>query len=221
MARNKTSIEEKYNAPFPTALRALMEKRGETQESIAKAAGKTRQTISQYVNGISEPKYDVLVKIADHFDVSTDYLLGRTEDPHRLPCATEELGLSMDAINSITKGDFGESNYALIGLDVLLCEPTFSLVCFRVAEYLKAVQTMTDNPFSPKGIDPYLELRLTEELESKHPELRNVIWVNSGSNYAVQARKEACEFFENTLKSIAGDQELKLIKQSPILRKSK
>ena len=74
MSRNKTSVEEKYNAPFPTALRALMDERGETQENIAKAAGKTRQTISQYVNGISEPGYDVLVKIADYFDVSLDYL---------------------------------------------------------------------------------------------------------------------------------------------------
>lgn len=101
MARNKTSVEEKYNAPFPTALRTLMEERGETQENIAKAAGKTRQTISQYVNGISEPGYDVLVKIADYLDVSIDYLLGRTGDPKRLPCAVDELGLSSEALSHI------------------------------------------------------------------------------------------------------------------------
>lgn len=219
MARNKTPIEEKYNAPFPTALRTLMEERGETQENIAKAAGKTRQTISQYVNGISEPGYDVLVQIADHFDVSTDYLLGRTADPKRSPCATEDLGLSMDAINGIAKY-FSEWD-ALMGLDILLREPTFAITCFRVAEYVNAVQTMAENECAPKGLDHNLELRLTEELVSKYPELKDVIWVNSGSNYAMQARKNAYEFFQNTLNSIAGDLELQLINQSPILQNQK
>lgn len=101
MARNKTTVEKKYNAPFPTALRTLMEERGKTQENIANATGKTRQTVSQYVNGISEPGYDVLVKIADYFDVSLDYLLGRTDDPSRAPCAVDDLGLSLKAIETI------------------------------------------------------------------------------------------------------------------------
>lgn len=79
MARNKTTIDAKYNAPFPTRLRKLMEASGETQDSLSKVAKKTRQTISQYVNGISEPGYDTLIKIAEHFRVSVDYLLGRTD----------------------------------------------------------------------------------------------------------------------------------------------
>lgn len=44
-----------------------------------KVTGKTRQTVSQYCNGVSEPGYSTLVKIADHFDVSIDYLLGRQD----------------------------------------------------------------------------------------------------------------------------------------------
>lgn len=50
-----------------------------TQAQLAEITGKTRQTISQYVNGISEPGYDTLVKIADYFEVSIDYLLGRCQ----------------------------------------------------------------------------------------------------------------------------------------------
>lgn len=49
-----------------------------TQDTLAKETGRTRQTVSQYVNGISESGYDILVKIADYFGVSTDYLLGRS-----------------------------------------------------------------------------------------------------------------------------------------------
>lgn len=76
--RNKT-INEKYNSPFAKSIRSLMEERGMTQDELAQAVGRTRQTVSQYVNGISEPGYDTLVKIADIFNVSADFLLGRTE----------------------------------------------------------------------------------------------------------------------------------------------
>lgn len=147
MARNKASVEEKYNAPFPTALRTLMEEKGVTQESIAKMTGKTRQTVSQYVNGISEPGYDVLVKIADYFDVSIDYLLGRTSDPNRAPCAVDDLMLSLKAVDAIERLQvfdtpnnqiqFGNaSSHALDVLNCLLESPDFydvlgnMLMCF-------------------------------------------------------------------------------------------
>ena len=74
MIRNNPKSTEKYNTPFPTTLRKLMEERGETQDALASVTSKTRQTVSQYVNGISEPSYITLVKIADYFNVSTDYL---------------------------------------------------------------------------------------------------------------------------------------------------
>lgn len=76
MARSKKEVAEKYNAPFPSTLRHLMDERSVTQNDLSDITGKTRQTISQYVNGISEPGYDTLVKIAQFFNVSTDYLLG-------------------------------------------------------------------------------------------------------------------------------------------------
>lgn len=98
MARNKYPKDNK-SSPFASALRKLMTERGTTQEDLAKVTGKTRQTVSQYTNGISEPGYDTLVKIADYFDVSIDYLLGRTEDPNRHPCAADELGLSQTNID--------------------------------------------------------------------------------------------------------------------------
>lgn len=79
MSKSKRSIGEKYNSPFAKSIRELMCEQGTTQDVLAEKIGKTRQTISQYVNGISEPGYDTLIKIADYFNVSTDYLLGRTK----------------------------------------------------------------------------------------------------------------------------------------------
>lgn len=69
----------KGTSPFSRVLCSLMaEPPVTTQAQLAEITGKTRQTISQYVNGISEPGYDTLVKIADHFRISLDYLLGRS-----------------------------------------------------------------------------------------------------------------------------------------------
>lgn len=79
MAKSKRSIGEKYHSPFAKALRHLMDEQDITQDRLAKETGKSRQTVSQYVNGISEPGYDTLAKIADYFGVSTDYLLGRSD----------------------------------------------------------------------------------------------------------------------------------------------
>ena len=40
-----------------------------------------RNTISRYETGEREPGIDELIKIADYFNVSVDYLIGRTENP--------------------------------------------------------------------------------------------------------------------------------------------
>ena len=100
MARNKKQ-GDKYRSPFAASLRQLIEDRNATQGDIASITGVTRQTVSQYCNGISEPGYDTLVKIADYFNVSTDYLLGISKDQSRLPCAADDLRLSEPTITMI------------------------------------------------------------------------------------------------------------------------
>lgn len=96
MARaSRGDTNKKANSPFATRLSQLMnENPVTTQADLAKITDKTRQTVSQYVNGISEPGYDTLVKIADHFNVSLDYLLGRSN--------TRTLDTSIHAICSYT-----------------------------------------------------------------------------------------------------------------------
>lgn len=41
----------------------------------------TQNTISRYETGEREPGIEELIKIADFFNISVDYLLGRTDDP--------------------------------------------------------------------------------------------------------------------------------------------
>ena len=50
-----------------------------TQRQLADYLQIAQPSYIRYENGSSEPSLETLVKIADYFDVSVDYLLGRTE----------------------------------------------------------------------------------------------------------------------------------------------
>lgn len=66
---------------FGKRLRLLREEKDLTQIELAKILSLTNSTISQYEAGKRMPEQGILQKIADIFDVSVDYLLGRTDDP--------------------------------------------------------------------------------------------------------------------------------------------
>lgn len=52
---------------------------GLNQVEFAKRMGVTKQCISNWENDNVLPSIDMLIKLADYFKVSTDYLLGRTD----------------------------------------------------------------------------------------------------------------------------------------------
>lgn len=62
-------------------LKELRKKKGISQLRLATDLNTTQNTISRYETGEREPGIDELIKIADYFNVSVDYLIGRTENP--------------------------------------------------------------------------------------------------------------------------------------------
>ena len=46
--------------------------------------GINQNSLSRYETGQRQADYDTLIKIANYFDVSVDYLLERTDNPKRL-----------------------------------------------------------------------------------------------------------------------------------------
>ena len=50
-----------------------------TQRQVAEFLGIAQPSYIRYENGSSQPTLETLVKLADYFDVSVDYLLGRTD----------------------------------------------------------------------------------------------------------------------------------------------
>ena len=62
-------------------LKELRKRKGLSQLRLATDLHTTQNTISRYETGEREPGIEELIKIANYFNVSVDYLLGRTENP--------------------------------------------------------------------------------------------------------------------------------------------
>lgn len=69
---------------FGKFLAKLRKERGILQKDLAGHLNVTVSTISNYEKGVHYPDLHTLVRIADFFDVSTDYLLQRTDCPMQL-----------------------------------------------------------------------------------------------------------------------------------------
>jgi len=54
-----------------------------TQRDVGSDLGITERGYQNYETGTREPKMGTLTKLADYFDVSVDYLIGRSDNPKR------------------------------------------------------------------------------------------------------------------------------------------
>ena len=59
----------------------LIEQNNINASKLSKEIGISSGLISQWKKGLQKPSLDVVVKIADYFNISVDYLLGRTDKP--------------------------------------------------------------------------------------------------------------------------------------------
>ena len=62
-------------------LRGIREDRDIKQKDIAKYLNVSQNTYSQYETGVISLTAEVLLKLADYYNVSVDYLLDRTNNP--------------------------------------------------------------------------------------------------------------------------------------------
>lgn len=64
-------------------LKSLRESEGLTQQELADRLQITRSALSLYETNKREPDNETIRKFADFFEVTTDYLLGRVDEPCR------------------------------------------------------------------------------------------------------------------------------------------
>lgn len=66
---------------FPERLIQIKNDRKMLQKDIAAAVGLSVRAYQYYEKGQKEPTLSVLIRLSDFFDVSLDYLCGRSDDP--------------------------------------------------------------------------------------------------------------------------------------------
>lgn len=125
-------------------LKKLRNKEGMTQGEFAKKLGVARSTYSGYERGTSEPDNETLDKIANHFAVTTDYLLGRSVDNNTEKHPAEKLreyidsGMSNEDIKK--RMDFVVDVFELTDEEI---DETLSFLRWRLAERKKQAASVS------------------------------------------------------------------------------
>lgn len=105
MSRKKEPTYITEQQAFPQRLQRLMKEQGTTQKQLGTAIGKRPQTVSLYTTGQSSPDVDTIRAIADYYDVSADWLLGRPHSTKTLNADVASVclytGLSEKAVQTL------------------------------------------------------------------------------------------------------------------------
>lgn len=73
------NMDNSVRESLPSKLKLLRIESGKSQVELAKQLGITRSCLANYESGKRQPDNEMLVKIADSFQVLTDYLVSRTD----------------------------------------------------------------------------------------------------------------------------------------------
>lgn len=74
--------EKKIDTTFRERLEKIIIDRGIKKRALAEKIGMAPNTLSGYLNGKHLPDIFTLIRICDTLNISTDYLLGRTDNPN-------------------------------------------------------------------------------------------------------------------------------------------
>lgn len=66
---------------FPQRLKACRKQKGMSLVALAAVFGMSHSTLSKYESGTRRPDAEMLIKLAQYFNVTTDYLLGISDEP--------------------------------------------------------------------------------------------------------------------------------------------
>ena len=89
-------------------LKYLRTERGENLEKVAEYLNVSIQTISNYENEKRDMTPDTIIKLAEYFNVSTDYLLGKSDirNPEKVqndPLGLAKIGFSLENYTPLTE----------------------------------------------------------------------------------------------------------------------
>ncbi len=137
-------------------LSKLRTKNKKTQQDMADLLGITRPAYTAYESGTRKPDYETLQKLADYFEVSVDYLLGRTDDPtppgekakpYYALTEKDERDIARDLERMMS--DL-ESNEAMAFYGEPMDEETRELIRISLENSMRLAKEMAKKKFTPK-----------------------------------------------------------------------
>ena len=135
------ATQEKYNEPFPSRLRKLLDDRGVTITALSKELKISRQAVSQYTDGSAQPNIEKLRAIASFFDVSADYLVGLSgyEKKSTAELTAADMGIMDEAAQQLAEDKIHYAGISGGVLSMLAMSPQFSDFASAVSDYIGAV----------------------------------------------------------------------------------
>lgn len=97
-------------------IKELRKNRKITLKTLAEELKTSPQVVSRYELEQAQPDFNMLVKIADYFDVSIDYLLGRTVAPGFSPAEYKTGVTDISAVNITADEDDLLEDYRELGI---------------------------------------------------------------------------------------------------------
>lgn len=170
---------------FAERLKKLMKEHGVTQLMLSRELNITRQAISLYTKGQSSPDINILKKIANYFDVSTDYMLGISDTQSTSPdvkTVQEYTGLSESAVKRLGLLSYTQTRTVL---SYLIEEGKIETICFCLQNLINLENDNTQNKIMTKrkilrhvkkeykkniAYDPYLDPLYLEFLDAEKQE---------------------------------------------------
>lgn len=199
--------DKRYNSKFAAVLRSLLsvkEKKGVNLTAVADELGITRQSLAQYRDGNNIPDIVVLGRMADYFNVTTDYLLGRTEIKTQnlnQQVACKLTGLSDEAVQYLHKLNDTSGDEASDVVSQILTYPIFHLA---ITDILKSIDYCRKNLIESNLPDNEKKVvcESVELLEQYGYELREPL--DEAYSNAMQAYEAFKYIIDNVISNISG-----------------
>lgn len=100
-------------------LKILRESLGMTQEEFGKSINIAKSTYNNYETGIRDPKSDFWIAVAQKYNVTIDYLMGFSDDPHKTSDDIKNSPSTAEAVPGEDHISMEESNRLLVALGLI------------------------------------------------------------------------------------------------------